>query len=163
MEKKRFIDTTDLLLIFDFCKSDFIFCYEIKKIWKFFFFFVKFETLTVCFNIQINHRHIIVKGWQLLSNFSLRGILFIKFINSILLSKYMLMIHYRLPDICNMIGQTSVYFLIFLPCKYQWKVHGKTTDELHTNDIRLHTSDIRMTYEWHTDDIRFEIQKKFTF
>ena len=47
-------------------------------------------------------------------------------------------------------------------------VHGKTTDEWHTNDIRVHTSDIEMTYEyirvtygwhtstheWHTDDIR---------
>ena len=146
MEKERFIDTTDLLLIFDFCKSYFIFCYiyEIKKIWKFYF-FVKFETLTVCFNIQINHRHIIVKGCQLLSNFSLRGILFIKFIDSILLSKYMLMIHYRFPDICNMIGQNSVHISDIFTVKYQWKVHGKTTDEWHTNDIRLHTSDIRMT------------------
>ena len=40
-------------------------------------------------------------------------------------------------------------------------VHGKTTDEWHTNDIRIHPSDIRVTYEWHTstyewhtDDIR---------
>ena len=43
-------------------------------------------------------------------------------------------------------------------------VHGKTTNEWHTNDIRVHTSntdgirvhtsDRRMTYEWHTDDIR---------
>ena len=29
-------------------------------------------------------------------------------------------------------------------------VHGKTTDEWHTDDIRVHTSDIWMTYEWHT-------------
>ena len=47
-------------------------------------------------------------------------------------------------------------------------VHGKTTDKWHRNDIRVHTSDIGMTYkylrvtygwhmstyEWHTDDIR---------
>ena len=48
------------------------------------------------------------------------------------------------------------------------QVHGKTTYEWHTNDIRVHTIDIRMTYEyirvtygwhtstyeWHKDDIR---------
>ena len=48
------------------------------------------------------------------------------------------------------------------------KVHGKTTYEWHTDNIRVHTSDIRMTheyirvtygwytstYEWHTDDIQ---------
>ena len=34
---------------------------------------------------------------------------------------------------------------------FDWcSVHGKTTDEWHTNDIRVHTSGIRMTYEWHT-------------
>ena len=33
-------------------------------------------------------------------------------------------------------------------------VHGKNTYECHTGDIRVHTSDIRMTCEWHTDDIR---------
>ena len=34
-------------------------------------------------------------------------------------------------------------------------VHGKTTyDEWHTDDIRVHTSEIQMTYEWHTDDIQ---------
>ena len=39
-------------------------------------------------------------------------------------------------------------------------VPGKTTDEWHTDDIPVHTSDIRMTYEyirvtyrWHTSDI----------
>ena len=45
---------------------------------------------------------------------------------------------------------------------YQMKtVHGKTTYEWHTDDIPVHTSDIRMTYEWHAstyewhaDDIR---------
>ena len=49
-----------------------------------------------------------------------------------------------------------------------WTVHGKTRDEWHRDDIRIHTSDIwlhtndirvtdeyiRMIYEWHTDDIR---------
>ena len=31
---------------------------------------------------------------------------------------------------------------------------GKTTDEWHTDDVRVHTTDIRMTYEWvHTGDI----------
>ena len=53
----------------------------------------------------------------------------------------------------------------FITCS---KVHGKTTDEWDTNDIRVHTCDIRMTYEyirvtyewhtstyeWHTNDIR---------
>ena len=40
-------------------------------------------------------------------------------------------------------------------------VHGKTIDEWHTDDILVHMSDIRVTYEysrvtygWHTDDIR---------
>ena len=47
-------------------------------------------------------------------------------------------------------------------------VHGKITDAWQTNDIRVHTSDIRVTYkyirvtsgwhtssyEWYTDDIR---------
>ena len=33
-------------------------------------------------------------------------------------------------------------------------IHGKNTYECHTGDIRVHTSDIRMTCEWHTDDIR---------
>ena len=28
------------------------------------------------------------------------------------------------------------------------KVHGKTTYESHTDDIRVHTSDIWMTYEY---------------
>ena len=27
-------------------------------------------------------------------------------------------------------------------------VHGQTTDESHTDDIRVHTSDMRMTYEY---------------
>ena len=49
------------------------------------------------------------------------------------------------------------------------RVHGKTTYEWHTNDIRVHTRDRRMTYEyiritygwhtsmyeWHTDDIEY--------
>ena len=49
-----------------------------------------------------------------------------------------------------------------------YRVHGKTTDEWHTNDIQGHTIDIRITYEhilvtygwhtstyeWHTDDIQ---------
>ena len=26
-------------------------------------------------------------------------------------------------------------------------VHGKTTDDLHTDDMQVHTSDIRMAYE----------------
>ena len=30
------------------------------------------------------------------------------------------------------------------------KVHGKTTDEWHTNDILVH----RVTHGWHTSDIR---------
>ena len=41
------------------------------------------------------------------------------------------------------------------------RVHGNTTYEWHTDDIRVHASDVRMTYgwhtstyEWHTDDIR---------
>ena len=40
-------------------------------------------------------------------------------------------------------------------------VHGKTTYKWHTDDIQVHTSDIRLTYEWRTstykwlsDDIR---------
>ena len=45
---------------------------------------------------------------------------------------------------------------------YQMRtVHGKTTYKWHTDDIPVHTSDIRMTYkwhastyEWHADDIR---------
>ena len=38
------------------------------------------------------------------------------------------------------------------------RVHGKTTDEWNTDDIRVHTSGIRVTYdslyEWHTGDIQ---------
>ena len=40
-------------------------------------------------------------------------------------------------------------------------VYGKTTCEWHTDDIRVHTSEVRMTYEyiqvtygWHTSDVR---------
>ena len=41
-------------------------------------------------------------------------------------------------------------------------VHGKTTYEWHTDDIRVHKSDIRWhtsTYEWNTDDIRVHVDK----
>ena len=41
--------------------------------------------------------------------------------------------------------------------KFLKRVHGKTTYEWHTDDIRVHTSHVRMTYEytrvtygWHT-------------
>ena len=57
---------------------------------------------------------------------------------------------------------------LFLTFSNMTEVHGKSTDEWHTNDIRAHTSDIRMTYEyirvtyewhtsryeWHTNAIR---------
>ena len=64
-------------------------------------------------------------------------------------------------------------------------IHGKTTYEWHTDDIRIHTSDIRMTYEyipvtygwhirvhtsdirmtcdWHTDDMQFIFERKIKF
>ena len=29
-----------------------------------------------------------------------------------------------------------------------FRVHGKITDELHTDDMRVHTSDIQMTYKY---------------
>ena len=52
----------------------------------------------------------------------------------------------------------------FFPDLRSWTGHGKATHEWHSNDIRVHTSDIRMTYEYirvhtadtqvHTSDIR---------
>ena len=52
----------------------------------------------------------------------------------------------------NLVNCTSIHsFNIHSQCR---RVHGKTTYEWHTDDIRVtygwHTS----TYEWHTDDIR---------
>ena len=35
-----------------------------------------------------------------------------------------------------------------------WFMIKPQTSDIRVGDIRLHTSDIRMTYEWHTDDIR---------
>ena len=65
------------------------------------------------------------------------------------------------------------YNSVFSCSKFLW-VHGKTTSDIrmtyecmrvanwwhtssykwHMDDIRVHTSDIWMTYEWHTNDIR---------
>ena len=35
-----------------------------------------------------------------------------------------------------------------------WFMIKPQTSDIRVGDIRLHTSDIGMTYEWHTDDIR---------
>ena len=58
----------------------------------------------------------------------------------------------------------NVFKLKFSMIIKKWslkKIQGKTTGEWHTNDIGVHTSDIRVTYgwhtriyEWHTDYIR---------
>ena len=59
-------------------------------------------------------------------------------------------------------------FIKSVLCIYDQTIHGKTIYEWHTDDIRVHTSDIWMTYEyirvtyglhtstneWHTDNIR---------
>ena len=61
--------------------------------------------------------------------------------------------------------QTKLYYMLLIVSE---RYHGKTTYEWHTDVIWVHTSDIRMTYEyirvtygwhtgtyeWHTDDIQ---------
>ena len=66
---------------------------------------------------------------------------------------------------------TAICFICFIKsvlCIYDQTIHGKSTYEWHTDDILVHTSDIRMTYEyipvtyrchtrtytWHMDYIR---------
>ena len=58
-----------------------------------------------------------------------------------------------------------------ISCIYDQKAHGKTTYEWHADEVRVHTSDIRLTYEyirvpyrwhtstieWHTHDIRVQL------
>ena len=60
-------------------------------------------------------------------------------------------------NICNNVLETEMLYYkreIAIVLNIFLRVLGKTTYEWHTDDIRVHTSDIGMTYEWHTDHKR---------